>query len=118
MLQQNHQLLKIASNVEKKIISNLEKMLKNERDKYIEFFDSYGVNLKFGAYDNFGEKKDLLKDLILYRTLNEENYITLKEYVEKMKEGQEFIYYASGKTKEAVMALPQLDLVKNKVMMF
>ena len=114
MLQQNHQLLKIASNVEKKIISNLEKMLKNERDKYIEFFDSYGVNLKFGAYDNFGEKKDLLKDLILYRTLNEENYITLKEYVEKMKEGQEFIYYASGKTKEAVMALPQLDLVKKQ----
>lgn len=114
MLQQNHQLLKIASNVEKKIISNLEKMLKNERDKYIEFFDSYGVNLKFGAYDNFGEKKDLLKDLILYRTLNEENYITLKEYVEKMKEGQDFIYYASGKTKEAVMALPQLDLVKKQ----
>lgn len=114
MLQQNHQLLKIASNVEKKIISNLEKMLKNERDKYIEFFDSYGVNLKFGAYDDFGEKKDLLKDLILYRTLNEENYITLKEYVEKMKEGQEFIYYASGKTKEAVMALPQLDLVKKQ----
>jgi molecular chaperone HtpG len=114
ILQQNRQLLKIAQSVEKKIISNLEKMLTNEKDKYLEFFKSYGVNLKYGAYENYGEKKDLLKDILLYNTLNEEGMVTLKEYVSKMKEGQEFIYYASGKTKEAVLALPQLDLVKKQ----
>ncbi len=114
ILQQNRQLLKIAQSVEKKIISNLEKMLNNERDKYVEFFKNYGVNLKYGAYENYGEKKDLLKDILLYSTLNEEKMVTLKEYVEKMKEGQEFIYYASGKTKESILALPQLDLVKKQ----
>lgn len=114
MLQQNRQLSKIAQNVEKKILSNLEKMKENEREKYDEFFSSYGVNLKYGAYENYGEKKEQMKDLLLYSTLNEDKLILLKEYVEKMKEGQEFIYYASGKTKQAVLALPQLDLVKKQ----
>jgi len=81
---------------------------------YIEFFKSFGVNLKFGVYDQFGEKKDLLKDLLLYRSVNQDNYITLKEYVETMPKAQEYIYYASGKTKEQVLALPQMDLIKKQ----
>ena len=114
ILQKNKDLENIAKNVEKKILSKLESMLKNDRDKYIEFFKSFGVNLKFGVYDQFGEKKDLLKDLLLYRSVNQDNYITLKEYVETMPKAQEYIYYASGKTKEQVLALPQMDLIKKQ----
>ncbi len=80
-------------------------MLKNERELYKEFFNNYGINIKYGIYDKYGLKKDLLKDLILYHTVNQEDYVTLKEYVESMKEGQEFIYYASGKTKEVYIRL-------------
>ena len=79
MLQQNHQLKKIASSVEKKIVSNLEKMLSNDKEKYIEFFNNYGVNIKYGAYENFGEKKDLLKDFF-YNTLKRRPS-NLKDYV-------------------------------------
>ncbi len=114
ILQKSKDIEDIANNVEKKIVSKLETMLKNEREKYIEFFDTYGVNIKYGIYDKFGLKKDLLKDLVLYHTISNDGYTTLGEYVEAMKEGQEFIYYASGKNKEAVMALPQMDLVKKK----
>ena len=114
ILQKSKDIEDIANNVEKKIVSKLEGMLKNERDKYIEFFNTYGINIKYGIYDKFGLKKDLLKDLVLYHTISSDDYITLAEYVEKMKEGQEFIYYASGKNKEAVMALPQMDIVKKK----
>lgn len=113
-LQDNKQLDKIATNIEKKVLSELEKMLKNDRDKYVDFFDIFGVNLKFGIYDNFGEKKDLLKDLVMYKSLNEDKLITLKEYVDNLKEGQNDIYYAFGKTKDQVLSLPQLDLIKNK----
>lgn len=114
ILQQNSLLSKIATNVEKKITSRLENMLKNEREKYIEFFENYGVNLKYGIYDKYGLKKELLQDLILYKTINSDEYITFNEYVEKMPEGQDAIYYASGKTKEAVLAMPQLDRLKSK----
>ena len=114
ILQKSKDIEDIANNVEKKIVSKLEGMLKNERDKYIEFFETYGINIKYGIYDKFGLKKDLLKDLVLYHTISGDDYVTLGEYVEKMKDGQEFIYYASGKNKEAVMALPQMDLVKKK----
>lgn len=114
ILQQNRQLEKISSNVEKRILSRLENMLKNEREQYIEFFKNYGVNLKFGIYDQFGVKKDLLKDLILYNSVNNEQMITLAEYVEAMPEHQEFIYYASGKNKNAVLAMPQMDLIKKQ----
>ena len=114
LLQKNKDIEDIASNVEKRIVSKLETMLKNEREKYVEFFDTYGINIKYGIYDKFGLKKDLLKDIVLYHTISSDGYVTLNEYVEAMKEGQEFIYYASGKTKEAVLALPQMDLVKKK----
>ena len=114
ILQQDAVLKKIAGNVEKKIASKLENMLKNEREKYVEFFNNYGVNLKYGIYDKYGLKKDLLQDLILFKTVKNDEFITLAEYVEKMPEGQDSIYYASGKTKEAVEAMPQLDRIKNK----
>lgn len=114
ILQKSKAIEEIGNNVEKRIVSKLEAMLKNERDKYIEFFDTYGVNIKYGIYDKFGLKKDLLKDLVIYHTIENDDYITLNEYVEGMKEGQEYIYYASGKNKESVLALPQMDLVKKK----
>ncbi|HHU55409.1 MAG TPA: molecular chaperone HtpG [Acholeplasmataceae bacterium] len=114
MLQKSKQLQEIASNVEKRIISRLENLLKNDYDKYVEFFKVYGVNLKYGIYDNFGLKKELLQDLILYETTNTDKLITLKEYVEAMPKDQEFIYYASGKSKAAVMAMPQMDIIKKK----
>ena len=115
MLQQDRQLKKIQTNVEKKIINELENLKNEDYDKYLEFFNNYGINLKYGIYENYGDKKDLLKDLLVYYTLeNNEKPITLKEYKEKMKEGQEFIYFASGSSKEAVLAMPQLDLLKKK----
>lgn len=114
MLQKSKQLQDIAKNVEKKILSKLENLLKNEREKYLEFFKAFGVNLKFGIYEDFGLKKDMLQDLILYNTVNTDHMITLKEYVEAMKSDQKYIYYASGKTKESVLAMPQMDLVKKQ----
>lgn len=114
ILQQNSVLKKISSNIEKKIANKLESMLKDDRKKYEEFFDNYGVNLKYGIYDKYGLKKELLQDLILFKSVKSDGYITLNEYVEKMVEGQECIYYASGKTKEAVEAMPQMDRIKAK----
>ena len=114
ILQQNSELSKIANNVEKKIASKLENLLKNDRDLYKEFFDNYGVNLKYGVYDKYGLKKELLQDLILFKTVNSDDYLTLNEYVESMLEGQEDIYFASAKSKEAVKAMPQMDMIKSK----
>lgn len=114
MLQQDRQLQKIAASVEKKIINELTSIKDNDFTKYAEFFTEFGVNLKYGVYDNFGAKKDLLKDLLIYHTVNEDNYITLKQYVEKMKEDQKEIYYASCKNKEDASRMPQMDLLKKK----
>lgn len=114
ILQQNRQLQMIAKNLEKKILGELEKIRDNEFDKYVNFFEQFGVNLKWGIYDGYGAKKDLLKDLIIYKSINHEEPITLKKYIEEMKEGQEFIYYAAGKTKSSVMAMPQMDMIKQQ----
>lgn len=114
MLQQTKEIERIASNLEKRILSRLENMLKNERENYVEFFENYGVHIKFGVYDQFGIKKDMLKDLLMYKTANSDEYVTLKEYVEEMPENQDYIYYASGKTKQAVLAMPQMDLIKKQ----
>ena len=114
MLQEDKAIKKIASNVEKKILAELSRMLKNDREKYEEFFGYYGLNLKFGLYENFGAKKDQLKDLIIMKSLKQDKLITFEEYVNAMPEGQKEIYYATGKSKEAVLALPQMDLVKSK----
>jgi len=114
MLQHDRQLSKIASALEKKIKSELEKMQKNERELYDKFYKLYGLNLKYGLYEGFGAKKELLQDLIMFKTTTSDDYITLKEYVERKKEDQKYIYYASGKTKASIMALPQMDLLKEK----
>ena len=114
MLQEDKALKKIASNVEKKVLSELSSMLKNDRDKYLEFYKDYGLNLKYGLYENYGEKKDKLKDLILLRSFNEDKLITFAEYKEKMPEDQKAIYYAVAKDKAAAEKLPQMEMVKSK----
>lgn len=114
MLQEDRSIKKIATNVEKKILAELGRMLKNDREKYEEFFNDYGVNLKFGLYEEYGAKKDSLKDLIILSSLNQEKRISFAEYKEAMVEGQKDIYYAVGKDKDAVLKLPQMDLIKNK----
>lgn len=113
-LQHNTKLNQIATNVEKKIVSRLEKMQKDEPDKYIEFFKNFGVHIKFGVYDMFGTKKDLLKNLLMYQTTSSETLQSLKEYVVNMKKDQEFIYYASGKSRQHVLSMPQMDAIKSK----
>lgn len=114
ILQKSKELEKIADNVEKKIVSRLKDMLKNEREKYKEFWEAYGVNIKYGVYDAFGMKKDLLKDLLIFRSVNQDDHITLKDYLEAMPREQEYIYYTSGKTREQVLAMPQMDIVKKQ----
>ncbi len=114
LLQEDRQIKKIASNVEKKILQELAKMLKNDRNKYEEFFKDYGRALKYGLYENYGARKESLQDLIILHSLNEDKFITLKEYKEKMPEGQKNIYYVALKTKEQALNLPQMTLLKNK----
>jgi len=114
ILQKSKQLERIASNVEKRIVGKLKDLLKNDRDKYIEFWEAYGVNIKFGVYDGFGVNKDLLKDLLIFKSVNQDSYISLNEYVKAMPKKQEYIYYASGRTKEQVLAMPQMDIIKNQ----
>lgn len=112
ILQQNKVLSLMQKNIEKKIIGKLTSLLKDDFDKYVTFFENYGINLKFGAYDRYGAKKELLQDLLIYKTINSEKMLTFKEYVENMKENQKDIYYASGKTKEEILSMPQMDVVK------
>lgn len=114
MLQDDKTLKKIASNVEKKILSELEKTLKNDRAKYETFFDEYGISIKYGCYEDYGANKDKLKDLLLFKTLKEDKYITLSEYVAQMPEGQKDIYFACGKDRNTVINLPYLDQLKKK----
>lgn len=114
LLQQNQQVKRIASNIEKKIKSELEKLLENDRAKYVEFYDAYRLTLKYGVYDMYGMNKDKLQDLIMFKTSASDEYITFKEYLERKPEAQTAIYYATGKHKTAIMNLPQMDLVKEK----
>ncbi len=114
MLQQNRILQLMSKNIEKKILSKLESYMEDDFDKYVEFFKNFGINLKFGAYENFGAKKDLLKDLLIYQTVNSDSYVSLKTYVENMLEDQKYIYYISTKDKDGVAAMPQMDLFKKK----
>jgi len=114
ILQHNKQLKKIASTIEKKIKSELEKMQKSERNLYNEFYKTYGINLKYGIYEGYGTKKELLQDLIMFKTTKSDEYVTLEEYVENKQEDQKHIYFASGKNRESILALPQMDLLKEK----
>jgi molecular chaperone HtpG len=114
ILQQNRQLTLIQKNLEKKILNELEKTLKNDRDKYLKFWKEFGVNIKYGVYDNFGMNKESLQDLLLFETVNEEQMVTLKEYKDKMPSEQKEIYYGSAHSKEAMKISPQMDVVKKK----
>ena len=114
ILQQDRQLKLIASNIEKKIKSELESMLKDERDKYERFFKEFGMQLKLGVYNDYGMHKDELKDLLLFYSSKDEKYITLKEYVSSMKDDEENIYYACGETIDKINMLPQVEKVKDK----
>ena len=114
MLQQDRQLKTLAKSIEKKINNELNKMLNDERDEYIKFFNNFGSQLKFGVYDNFGANKDTLKDLIMFYSSTEKKLVTLREYVARMKEEQKEIYYACGETVDKIDMLPQVEKVKDK----
>lgn len=114
LLQHDKQLKKIASHLEKKIKNELESMLASDRDKYIEFYDAYKNTLKYGIYDQFGLNKEKLQDLIMFKTSISDDYITLKEYLDRKKDDQKTIYYAAGKSKTHIMNLPQMDVMKDK----
>ena len=114
ILQQDYQLKIIAKAIDKKIKNELKKMLSNDRDKYEKFFETFGVQLKWGLYANYGADKDSLKDFILFKSSKDYKYVTLKEYVESMAEGQDTIYYACGESAEKIALLPQTEAVKAK----
>lgn len=114
MLQHDRQLRVIAEKIEKRIQTELEKMLKNERETYEEFFKSFGLQLKFGIYNSYGMLKDKLQDLLLFYSATNQKMITLQEYVDNMKEDQKEIYFASGETVEKIDHLPTVELVKDK----
>lgn len=114
ILQEDHQMTALKKSIDKKIKSALVKMLENERETYEKFFEQFGTQLKFGTYDNYGINKDELIDLLIFKSSKEDKYVTLKEYVERMKEDQKDIYYATGETIEAIKELPQLEKVLDK----
>ncbi len=112
MLQHDSQLKLIAKTVEKKIKSELEKMLKNERENYEKFFKAFGVQLKFGTYNMYGMNRELLQDLLLFTSSDEKKLTSFSEYKDRMKESQDKIYYACGETAEKIEMLPQFETVK------
>lgn len=114
MLQHDRQLKGIARNIENKIKSELEKMLKDNRDEYEKFFKVFGTQLKYGTYADFGMNKDKLKDLIMFYSSSEKKLVTLKEYCSRMKSGQKDIYYACGESVEKIDKLPQVESVSAK----
>lgn len=113
VLQESHNLKLIAKNIESKIRKELEDMLKNDRENYISFFKTFGVQLKYGVYNNFGADKDKLKDLVMFYSAKKEKLVTLGEYVDNMKEGQEKIYYAAGSSIKKIDAMPNVEQVKD-----
>ena len=114
MLQHDRQLKLIASRLEKKITSELQSMLNNDREKYEQFWKAFGLQLKYGMYDNYGAKKDELKDLVLFTSSAEKKLTTLKEYVSRMKPEQKYIYYGCGETVERILGLPQAEALQEK----
>lgn len=114
MLQHDHQLKTIAKSIEKTIKSELKKMLNNEREKYEQFWKTFGIQIKFGVYDNYGRDKDAVEDLLMFTSSHENKLTTLDEYVSRMKEEQKYIYYASGDSVEKIQALPQTELLRDK----
>ncbi len=114
MLQHDRQLKIMATNIERKVRNELLSMLKNDRETYEEFFKSFGTQLKFGMYEDFGANKDKLADLVLFTSSFEKKAVTLAEYVDRCKEGQNTIYYACGESVDKIDMLPQAELIKDK----
>lgn len=114
MLQHDRQLKIIAKNVEKSIKNELSKLLKNDREKYAKFYDTFGLQFKFGIYQSYGAAKDTLQDLLMFPSSFDGNKVTLDEYVSRMKEDQDVIYYACGESIPRIEMLPQIELVKEK----
>ena len=114
MLQQTRELKVISSNLEKKIKSELMKLQANDMEKYKTFFRAFGLQLKYGVVADYGAHKDLLRDLLLFQTSQEDGMTTLSAYVSRMKEDQTFVYYAAGETAEQIARLPQAERIADK----
>ena len=114
ILQQDYQMNNLKKSVDKKIKSTLENMLEADRENYEKFFDAFGSQLKYGCYDNFGMNKDVLIDLLMFKSSKDDKYVTLKEYVANMKKSQKEIYYASGEDIAKIKELPQIEKVLDK----
>ncbi|QXM05392.1 molecular chaperone HtpG [Crassaminicella indica] len=114
MLQHNRQLKVIAKNIKNKIKNELKNMLKNEREKYEQFYKTFGRQLKYGVYSDFGANKEVLQDLLMFYSSKEKKMVTLEEYISRMPEEQKYIYYAAGETNERIEKLPQTELVAEK----
>ena len=114
MLQQDRQLKNIAKNVEKKIKRDLEDFLKNDRDGYEKFFENFGKQLKYGLYESYGMNREVLEDLVLFYSSTEQKNVTLAEYLERMKDDQNAIYYAAGESIKKIDLLPQTEFIKSK----
>lgn len=114
ILQHDKQLKLIGKNIKHKIKSELEGMLKNEREKYEKFFKVFGRQIKFGVYSDFGASKEELQDLLLFYSSKEKKMVTLDEYVSRMAEGQKYIYYAAGESNERIEKMPQTELLLDK----
>ncbi len=114
MLQKDRNVQIIAKNIENKIKSELEKMMKDHFEDYKKFFKTFGAQIKFGVYNNYGMDKDKLKDLLIFYSANKKDYITLKDYVENLEKNQDKIYYACGETIDKIDLLPQVESVKEK----
>ncbi len=114
MLQHDRQLKLIEGRLEKKIHSELSNLMKNDREKYEAFWKNFGLQLKYGLYDHYGQQKDLLQDLVLFYSSSEKKLVSLEEYVGRMKESQKYIYYACGQTVDKIDLLPQTELLKDQ----
>ena len=114
MLQHDRQLTMIAKNIKSKIKSALQSLLKEEREGYEKFYQAFGRQLKFGVYNDYGQNKDVLQDLLMFHSSNEKKLTTLDEYVSRMPEDQKYIYYASGESIERIEKLPQTEMVADK----
>ena len=114
ILQHDRQLRFIAKNIKNKIKSELEKILRNERENYEKFYKAFGRTLKFGVYDNFGAEKEVLQDLLMFYSSKEKKMVTLDEYVTRMTEDQKYIYYAVGESIDRIEKMPQTELLLDK----
>jgi molecular chaperone HtpG len=114
MLQHDRQLKLIAKNIKNKIKGQLQSLLKDERDQYEAFYKSFGRQLKYGVYSDYGTHKEDLQDLLMFHSSNEKKLVSLEEYVSRMPEDQKYIYYASGESNERIARLPQTEMVLDK----